>query len=268
MSTNLLAALMASAARAAHQREVTNGPAVHEAAARRVPNGAAFRTSLTGPGLNIIAECKRRSPSRGILRHPYDPATIAAGYASAGAAAISVITENTFFDGSLDDLAAVRARVDIPLLRKDFVSSSFQLTEARASGADAVLLIVAGLDAETLARLIREATQLGLATLVEVHSRAELLTAIGVGADLIGVNSRNLRTLDVDVRLLDEMVLGIPAGVIAVAESGLRSREDLTRLRNAGFDAFLIGERFMTAPDPGAALAEMLARPEGSRGVR
>lgn len=263
MSTDLLAAIMAASARVAHERERVVGEDVRAASERRSPRGAEFRARLAGPGVNVIAECKHRSPSRGVLRHPYDPVAIAAGYAGAGAAAISVVTESTFFDGSLEHLSAVRQRVDVPLLRKDFLSTSFQLIEARAAGADAVLLIVAGLNDETLARLIAEAAALGLATLVEVHTRQELVRALAVGADLIGVNSRNLKTLDVDPRVLEEIVLGIPSGVTAVAESGLRTGEDLRRLGGEGYDAFLIGERFMTAPDPGEALAALLTSARG-----
>ncbi len=263
MKSDLLPAIMAASARVAVEHERTAGPEVHAASERRRPRGAEFRARLAGPGINVIAECKRRSPSRGILRHPYDPGAIAAGYASAGAAAISVLTENTFFDGSLTDLSVVRDRVDVPLLRKDFISTPFQLVEARAAGADAVLLIVAGLDAGTLARLISGAAALDLAVLVEVHTRHELGQALAAGADLVGVNSRNLKTLDVDPHVLDEIVLGIPAGVTAVAESGLRTAADVRRLRAAGYDAFLVGELLMTAPDPGGALASLLTLAAG-----
>jgi indole-3-glycerol phosphate synthase len=263
-STDLLAAIMAASARSATERERRDGPAVHAAAGARSPRGAEFRARLMRPGVNVIAECKRRSPSRGILRHPYDPAGIAAGYAAAGAAAISVLTETAFFDGALEHLSAVRARVDVPVLRKDFVSLPFQLVEARAAGADAVLLIVAGLDTETLTMLIADAARLGLAALVEVHSRSELLRALGAGADLVGVNSRNLKTLAVDLHVHDEIIHGIPAGVTPVAESGLTNSADLIRLRSAGYDAFLVGERFMTADDPGAALGALLAAAEQS----
>ena len=263
MNTDLLAAIMAASAHVAAEHERTAGLEVHAASERRTPRGAEFRARLAGPGVNIIAECKRRSPSRGILRDPYDPGAIAAGYAAAGAAAISVLTERTFFDGSLDHLSTVRERVDVPLLRKDFISSSFQLVEARAAGADAVLLIVAGLHAETLARLITEAARLCLAAIVEVHTRQELLQALAAGADLVGVNSRNLKTLDVNPHVLDEIILGIPAGVTAVAESGLRTVADVRRLRAAGYDAFLVGEWLMTTPDPGGTLASLLTLAAG-----
>ena len=194
-----------------------------------------------------------------MLRADYDPAAIARRYAEAGAAAISVLTEPTFFDGSLAHLEAVRAVVDVPILRKDFVVDGYQLLEARASGADAVLLIVAALDDEALARLTRDARALGLDVLVEVHDEAELDRALASGADLIGVNNRNLRTLTVDVEASVRLAARMPAGVLAVAESGLKSGSDVRRLQSLGYRAFLIGERFMTATDPGGALAGLLS---------
>ena len=209
--------------------------------------------------VNVIAECKRRSPSRGVIRATYDPVAIARGYADAGAAAISVLTEPTFFDGALDHLQAIRAAVDLPLLRKDFIVSAYQLLEAKAAGADAVLLIVAALDAGELASLGARAAGLGLEALIEVHDERELAIAIDAGARIVGVNNRNLRTLEVDVHASDRLIARIPRGVIAVSESGLRTPGDLTRLSGLGYHAFLIGERFMTEADPGGALARMLA---------
>ena len=263
MTGGVLGAITAAAKRSADVRERMGGPAVHDLAAARYPRGVEFRARLQAPGVCVIAECKRRSPSRGILRDPYDPASIAQGYATAGAAAISVITENTFFDGSLDHLSSVRQHVEIPVLRKDFISTPFQILEARAAGADAILLIVAALERASLAALLTEAARQGLAALVEVHSMPELEDALAVGATLIGVNSRNLKTLDVDVRIFDQVRREIPDGVVSVAESGLRSADDIRRLRAAGYDAFLIGEHFMTAPDPGLALAALVAAAEG-----
>jgi len=209
-------------------------------------------------GFNVIAECKRRSPSKGVLRAAYDPVAIARGYAAAGAAAISVLTEPTFFDGSLDHLIAVRAAVDVPLLRKDFVVSEYQLLEARAAGADAVLLIVAALRPAELKVLHDHARRHGLDVLVEAHDAEELSIAIDAGARIIGVNNRNLRTLQVDVHASETLIAKLPAAVIGVSESGLKTAADLTRLKALGYRAFLIGERFMTAADPGAALAELL----------
>jgi indole-3-glycerol phosphate synthase len=208
--------------------------------------------------VNVIAECKRRSPSKGVLRASYDPVAIARSYAAAGAAAISVLTEPTFFDGSLAHLEAVRAAVRVPLLRKDFVVSEYQLFEARAAGADAVLLIVAALEPADLDRLGKRAASIGLDVLVEVHTADELDAALIQGARIIGVNNRNLRTLEVDVHASAALVDRIPPDVVAVSESGLRSAADLIRLRRLGYRAFLIGERFMAAEDPGGELRTLL----------
>lgn len=226
--------------------------------ARRVPAGAAFVAALatTAPP-RIIAECKRRSPSRGILRADYRPADHARAYAAAGAAAISVLTEPTFFDGQPRHLAAVRQAVDLPLLRKDFIITDYQVHEAAALGADAILLIVAALTDEELARLLALAGSIGLAALVEVHDADELRRAADAGSQVIGVNSRNLRTLTVDLHVLDELGPIMPRGVVAVAESGIRSGDDLRRLAAAGYHAFLVGERLIAQPDPGAALKEL-----------
>ena len=268
MSTDLLAAITASARRSADVRERAGDARVRQAAAARATRSAEFVARLRGSGAShvpIIAECKHRSPSRGILRHPYDPVAIALGYEAAGAAAISVLTEATFFDGALDHLSAVRARVNVPLLRKDFIATPFQIIEARAAGADAVLLIVGALEAQALSALMAEAVLQELAALVEVHSREELQIAVDAGATVIGVNSRNLKTLDVDLRVFDELIGDVPDNVTVVAESGLREAADIRRLRSAGYDAFLIGERFMTMPNPGEALAELIAASAGGR---
>jgi indole-3-glycerol phosphate synthase len=222
------------------------------AALRTAPAGA------NGPRPRVIAECKRRSPSRGVLRRDYDPAAIGLGYERAGAAAISVLTEPTFFDGSLEHLRAVRAAVSIPVLRKDFIVTEYQLLEARAAGADAVLLIVAAGDDALLRRLIDRARELGLDVLVEVHDEAELTRAVDAGADVIGVNNRNLRTLQVRLEVTHALAARMPPDAVKVAESGLRTRDDLAALAAAGYEAFLVGERLMTAPDPGAALAELM----------
>jgi indole-3-glycerol phosphate synthase len=208
--------------------------------------------------LNVIAECKRRSPSRGVIRPSYDAVAIAKGYASAGAAAISVLTEPTFFDGALEHLDAVSRAVSVPLLRKDFIVSEYQLFEARAGGAAAILLIVAALTDAELRWLSARAEALGLDALVEVHSAIELERAADAGARLIGVNNRNLRTLDVDVHASDALIARMPAGALAVSESGLKTSADLQRLRALGYQAFLIGERFMSEEDPGTALRQLL----------
>jgi indole-3-glycerol phosphate synthase len=226
------------------------------------PRGAAFETAVGQEGrVNVIAECKRRSPSKGVLAATYEPAALAAAYERGGAAAISVLTEPTFFDGALEDLAAVRRTVDLPVLRKDFIVDEYQLYEARATGADAVLLIVAALAQPELSALQRKALDLGLATLVEVHEDDEVPRALDAGARVIGVNNRNLRTLAVDVEASHRLARLIPRDVIAVSESGLQSRSDLDRLRGDGYRAFLIGERFMTDPDPARAIGELIGVP-------
>ena len=224
-------------------------------ASRRQAQGRAFRDALgASPAPRVIAACKRRSPSKCILRKDYDPAAHASAYARAGAAAISVLTEPTFFDGSLEHLEQVRAVVTVPLLRKDFIVSEYQLLEAVASGADAVLLIVGALSDGELRQLAVTAENLGLAALIEVHDRSELDRALDADADIVGVNSRNLRTLTVHPEVLEELGALIPPGVIAVAESGIRTPADIARLSAVGYSAFLVGERLIVEPDPGAAL--------------
>ena len=252
----ILAATQQSVSVAQRRRPLT---VLERAAAGRAPRGAAFRDALVSTTrLPVIAECKRRSPSRGVLRADYRPADIARGYERAGAAAVSVLTEPAFFDGALSDLEAVRDAVSIPILRKDFIVAEYQLVEARAAGADAVLLIVAALDDASLAHLLQVATSSGLAALVEVHDAAELTRALAAGADLVGVNNRNLRTLDVDLAASFSVIGGVPAGCVAVAESGIRTGGDLEALRRAGYDAFLVGESLMSEVDPGIALEELL----------
>jgi indole-3-glycerol phosphate synthase len=194
-----------------------------------------------------------------VLRWKYDPAAIAVAYERAGAAAVSVLTEPTFFDGDLEHLRAVRAAVGLPLLCKDFVVDPYQIWEARAAGADAVLLIVGALEQPALVDLLGAARQAELDALVEVHDERELDRALEAGADLVGVNNRNLRTLAIDLDTSRRLASRLPAGAVAVAESGLRTAADLRELQSRGYRAFLIGERFMAADDPGAALAALLA---------
>jgi indole-3-glycerol phosphate synthase len=235
------------------------------AAEARQPEGARFRDAIRREGrVNIIAECKRRSPARGVLSRDYAPGDTACRYERGGAAAVSVLTEPTFFDGALAHLETVRAATSLPLLRKDFMLDEYQLYEARAAGADAVLLIVAMLDEKTLRRLARRAADLGLAAIVEVHSSLELSIASDAGADIIGVNSRDLRTLSVDPRVCERLAEKAPRGSVMVAESGIRSRDDVDRLAAAGYHAFLIGERLMTAADPAAALAGLIGRADAN----
>jgi indole-3-glycerol phosphate synthase len=219
----------------------------------------AFRDALAAPDLSIIAEHKRRSPSAGPIRPGSSVAEIARAYASGGAAALSVLTEERAFDGSLADLREAHAACALPLLRKDFIVDPYQLDEAVAAGASAALLIVAALETAELGALHDQAGRLGLDVLVEVHDRAELETALGAGASIIGVNNRDLRDFSVDIERTFELLDAIPAGVVVVAESGISSREHLARLREAGVGAALIGERLMRAEDPGGALAELLA---------
>ena len=233
--------------------------ALERRALSRTPRGDRFEVALgMNDRVNVIAECKRRSPSRGVLAADYDPVSIARRYEAGGAAAISVLTEPTFFDGALAHLTAVREAVALPVLRKDFIVDDYQLLEARAAGADAVLLIVAALAQPELVRLQARAWELGLAALVEVHDDEELLRAVDSGARVVGVNNRNLRTLVVDVGASDRLAALMPAGVVGVSESGLQTRSDLERLAAAGYRAFLIGERFMTDPDPARAIAELI----------
>lgn len=240
--------------------------ALEKRAMDRTPDAGAFMSRLAREGsINIIAECKRRSPSRGVLRTAYQPVDIAVGYEQAGAAAISVLTEPGFFDGSLDHLAAVRAAVKIPLLRKDFMIDDYQMLEARAAGADAILLIVAALNDLDLTSLSKSAHALGLAALVEVHSADECRRAIDAGATIIGVNNRNLRTLQVDLGASEEIAALIPASAIGISESGLKTREDLHRMKSLGYRAFLMGERFMIEPNPGASLSGLIDSLDGAR---
>ena len=232
---------------------------VRRRAAGRRPRCREFSAALARHDrVNVIAECKRRSPVKGVLRWAYDPAAIAQGYVQAGAAAVSVLTEPTFFDGRITHVSEVRAAVTVPVLRKDFIVCEYQLLETRAAGADAVLLIVAALDDGTLRRLVRAAEGLELAALVEVHDERELDCALAAGASIVGVNNRDLRTLEVDVATSTRLIELIPGGITAVAESGLRSLDEVRTLREGGYGAFLIGEALMAAPDPGRALESLL----------
>ncbi|MBI1956075.1 MAG: indole-3-glycerol phosphate synthase TrpC [Acidobacteria bacterium] len=210
------------------------------------------------PECAIIAELKRASPSRGILCQHYNPVEIARGYQQAGARALSVLTDKEFFLGSLEHLVQVKAATSLPVLRKDFTLAEYHLYEAAAAEADAVLLIVAILQPAELGRLLGLSRELGLDVLVEVHTAEELRIALDAGSEIVGVNNRNLKTFAVSLETSLELIDRIPDKVIAVSESGLRTAEDLKRLQAAGFDAFLIGERFMTELDPGAALERLL----------
>ncbi|MGY2875236.1 indole-3-glycerol phosphate synthase [Marmoricola sp. URHA0025 HA25] len=225
---------------------------VSEAPVTRDPMPA-FRSS----GLSVIAEVKRRSPSKGDLAAIPDPAALARAYAAGGADAISVLTEERRFGGSLEDLRTVRAAVETPLLRKDFIVSTYQLLEARAAGADLVLLIVAALDDPTLTRLHAEARELGLSVLVEVHDEAEIGRALAAGTELVGVNARNLKTLDVDPGTFGRLVGLLPDDVVKVAESGVTGPDDAARYAEQGADVVLVGEALVRDGDPAAAVDAM-----------
>ena len=259
--SSLLRTIVAASRKAASEREVRVPVAALEksfAAGREGRFRAALEADDRSESPRVIAECKRRSPSKGILRDDYDPEAMAKSYEKAGAAAISVLTEPTFFDGAIDHLAAVGRAVEIPVLRKDFIVTGYQIAEARAAGADAVLLIAAALTDVELNELIRRAEAYGLDALVEVHDASELERAVAAGAAIIGVNSRNLHTLAVDTSVFHALAARMPRGVVAVAESGITSAAAIAELRAGGYRAFLIGERFMTASDPGDALASLL----------
>lgn len=215
--------------------------------------------ALRRPGLSVVAEVKRRSPSKGHLAKIPDPAALARQYAAGGAEVISVLTEERRFDGSLADLRAVRASVPTPLLRKDFIVSEYQLLESRAAGADLVLLVVAALDDVTLARLSAAARALGLTPLVEVHDRDELDRAVDLGAELVGINARDLTTLQVDPDIFARLVGSVPEGVVIVAESGITGVADAERYAREGADAVLVGEALVREGDPAAAVAAMRA---------
>jgi indole-3-glycerol phosphate synthase len=230
-----------------------------EARAREAAPARAFAAALSVPGepVRIVAEVKRASPSVGKIAAGLDAVAQARRYAAAGAAAISVLTDGPGFGGSLADLVAVRAAVDVPLLRKDFVVDRYQLLEARAAGADAALLIVAALAPERLDALLEDCAALGLAALVEVHDEAELTVALAAGARLVGVNNRNLKTFVVDLAVSERLLPGLPRDVKGVAESGVRTPEDARRLRRAGAANLLVGEALVRAPDPGRLLREL-----------
>ena len=217
-----------------------------------------FRSALEMKCPAIIAEVKKASPSAGVIAKDFDPATIASSYEQSGAAALSVLTDQQFFQGSLEHLDEARRATRLPVLRKDFTLDRYHLLEASAAGADAVLLIVAALPDFELRGLLEQAEELDLEALVEVHDEAELNRALGVGANLIGINNRNLKTLDVSLETSLQLAEKIPPGVLWISESGIRAPEDMKLLMDAGCRAFLIGESLMKQQDPGAALANLI----------
>jgi indole-3-glycerol phosphate synthase len=245
--------------RTARPLDVVQADAERAASERAAAQGGqrSFAAALAAPGLAVIAEHKRRSPSAGLIREGVALEDVVRAYERAGARALSVLTEEASFAGSLADLTAARAATELPVLRKDFVVDPYQVPEALAAGADAILLIVAALDPATLSELHGAATALGLDVLVEVHDAAELEIAVATGARIIGINNRDLTTLKVDTGRTFELLEQIPAGGLIVAESGFRTRAELEALAAAGVDAVLVGEALMRAPDIEAACREL-----------
>jgi indole-3-glycerol phosphate synthase len=225
-----------------------------------------LRHALVQPGMRVIAEFKRRSPSAGTLRERADLESVVRAYERGGASALSVLTEGPHFGGSLEDLRVAREASELPILRKDFILEAYQLYEARACGADAVLLIVAALEERELAALHERARELALEALVEVHDARELQTALDIGAELVGINNRDLRDFSVDVERTSRLVREVPDGVGVVSESGIATAEQLRALAAQGVDAVLVGEALMRAPEPEAALRELLEASSSSAG--
>ena len=217
-----------------------------------------FHSALKPEGLKIIAEIKRASPSKGIIAKDFDPLRIALSYSSAGASALSVLTDEKFFKGSLSYLSQIRDAVQIPLLRKDFILTPYQVYESRHFGADALLLIVAALEQEVLCELLELTESLGMNALVEVHDEEELERALSARAKIIGINNRDLKTFTVDLDVSLSLSKAVPSETIVVAESGIRSSDDITKLRSEGMHVFLIGETFMKTPDPGKELSALI----------
>jgi indole-3-glycerol phosphate synthase len=241
----------------AHRKRVLPDVAL-KIAARNVDPPRDLAAALSRDGFNIIAELKKASPSRGVIRADYAPALLAPALEAGGAAALSVLTEEDFFSGSLADLKAVRKVVKVPILRKDFIIDPWQVWETRAAGADSFLLIAAILTDAELRELLALGRSLQMEPLIEVHSREELSRAIAAGAVIVGVNNRDLRNFDVRLETSLDLIDAIPDNCVAVSESGLRSHDDLVRLRTAGFDAFLIGENLMKEADPAIPLRELI----------
>ena len=261
MATQLETILAHTRAEVRDRRATADIPLLERKAVAHSPRGfeaALRRTAAFGPA--VIAELKKASPSRGLIRPDFQPAPLAKSLEAAGATALSVLTDQEFFQGSLANLEQASATTRIPCLRKDFIIDPFQILEARAASADAILLIVAALADGELNSLYHEARGMGLDVLCEVHDRAELDRATELGFTVIGVNSRNLHTMEVQPRTQMELAQWLPATAVHVAESGIRNPADVARMRDAGYDAFLVGESLMRQPDPAAALAGLLER--------
>ncbi len=224
-----------------------------------LPQTKDFKQAISLPDtINLIAEVKKKSPSKGIIREDFDPVCIAKTYAEKGAAAISVLTDIRFFDGSLNCLRAIREEVDVPLLRKDFTIDPYHIYQARTAGADAVLLIVAALSSDQLHEFADIASSLSMASLVEVHTEAELEIALDVGAEIIGINNRDLRTFNTDLATTFKLRESIPANKVVVSESGIYTREDVESLREVGVNAILVGESLMRSPDIGEQVRKLI----------
>jgi indole-3-glycerol phosphate synthase len=234
--------------------------------AATLPAPRDFIAGLQGSGISCIAEIKRRSPSKGAIAPDLQPEVVAKEYVAGGASCLSVLTDQKYFGGSVEDLHAAREAAGLPVLRKDFTVAEVDVVEARLMGADAVLLIVGALHDDELARFLARASALGLAALVEVHDAAELDRALAAGARLVGVNQRDLRTFTVDEDRARDLAARIPADIVAVAESGIRDGDDARRLADAGYDAILVGESLVRSPDRAAALRALIGSPVASRG--
>jgi indole-3-glycerol phosphate synthase len=261
MSTQLERILAHTRGEVTNRRVVADMPLLeHKAAAHRPRGFEAALRKVAASGSAVIAELKKASPSRGLIRPDFDPAALAMSLEGAGAAALSVLTDEKFFQGSLAYLESASASVKIPCLCKDFIVDPFQILEARASRADAILLIVAALEDAALKSLFEEARRMELDVLCEIHNREELQRAVALGFTVIGVNSRNLHTMEVQPQTQIELAQWLPKTSVRVAESGIRSAADIAQMAAEGYNAFLIGESLMRQPDPAAALATLLER--------
>jgi indole-3-glycerol phosphate synthase len=255
--------LVGATREAVHRRKRERPLAELEREAGSQPEGRPFAEALARPGTSLIAEHKRRSPSAGTIREGLSCADVVSAYERGGAAALSVLTEEAHFGGSLADLREARAASELPVLRKDFTIDPYQLYEAKAAGADAVLLVVGAMSQDELAALYREAHALDLDAIVEIHDEEELDAALEVDADVLGINNRNLEDFSVDIQRTFDLLHDVPAGKVVVSESGIQTREQIDELEQVGVDAVLIGETLMRAPDPEEAVRR-LTRPEDS----
>ena len=261
MSTQLERILAHTRLEVRQRRAAANFAVLERQAAEHRSRGfAAALRKAAASGPAIIAELKKASPSRGLIRPDFDPVALATSLEASGAAALSILTDTEFFQGSLENLTLASGAVKIPCLRKDFIVDAFQILEARAAGGDAILLIVAALTDEELTRLYSDARRWDLDVLCEIHDQAELERAVALGFQVIGVNSRNLHTMQVDPQTQIDLARLLPPAILRVAESGIRDAADISRMTEAGYDAFLVGESLMRESDPAAALAALLSR--------